>query len=86
MVAPNPFSSATNISLSLNRPANVELVVFDVVGRRVATVVNARAEQSLDARWDGRDASGRPASSGMYFMRLSLNGRAVETRRITLVR
>jgi hypothetical protein len=86
VVAPNPFSQSTNISLSLTAPARVDLSVFDVAGRRVATVVNTRAGELLEARWDGRDASGRPAASGVYFLRLSLDGRGVETRRVTLVR
>lgn len=86
VVAPNPFSSTANISLSLNQPAIVELTVYDVAGRRVTTIVNSRANQFTETHWDGLDAKGHPASSGVYFMRLSLNGRGVETRRVTLVK
>jgi len=87
-IGPNPFETVTNVSLRLAAPASVELAVYDVTGRRVATLIEAHHAQSgaLDARWDGRNNDGQAVSSGVYFLRLGLNGRAVETRRITLVK
>ena len=49
----------------------VQVEVFDLAGRRLARV-GGRAREAL--RWDGRDASGRRVSSGMYFYRVQAEG------------
>jgi len=86
-VSPNPFQSSTRIEFSLATPGHAVLEVYDVVGRRVTTVMNVHASSGPHtARWNGRTADGEPLRSGVYFLRLSVNGNAVETRRITLLK
>ena len=59
----------------------VELKIFDVLGREVATLVNERkAAGSHSVRWD---AAGMP--SGVYFYRLQA-GDFSETRKLMLIR
>jgi hypothetical protein len=49
--------------------------------------MNTRAGRGLhNASWNGRDPAGQALASGVYFVRLRLDGHAVETRRVTLVR
>ena len=67
---PNPFSSETRIRYQLSKRTLVRLEVFNVLGQRVASLVN----QSQDAGWyltdwDGTDETGRPVASGTYFYR-----------------
>ncbi len=85
--SPNPFNPSTTIAYELSRPAMVNLVVYDVAGRAVRTLV--AAEQVSRGRhevvWNGRDNSDRDAASGMYFLRLDAEEFS-ETRRITLIR
>jgi hypothetical protein len=65
--APNPFSGATRIEYSLTQRAVAELVVYDVVGRRVATLFTGQLEAGLHtAMWDGRTDSGSLAPAGIY--------------------
>ena len=83
---PNPFNPATNIDFELAAAARVRLEVFDLAGRRVATLV----DESLDAgrhtaRWSGRDDAGRAASTGTYFYRLSA-GPDVQVRKMLLLK
>jgi glucose/arabinose dehydrogenase len=86
-IGPNPFQTATHISVNLSAPAQVEISVFDVAGRRVTTIMNAPAEKGMHTtNWSGRDGNGNPMGSGVYFVRLSLNGNATETRRVTLLK
>ncbi|MBT8401464.1 MAG: T9SS type A sorting domain-containing protein [Rhodothermia bacterium] len=78
---PNPFIASTTIPFELGRNAHVELTVFDLLGRRVATALD-------DIRPAGKhfirfDASG--LSSGVYFYRIAAGG-FVETRRMIVVR
>ncbi|HUK64423.1 MAG TPA: FlgD immunoglobulin-like domain containing protein, partial [Dongiaceae bacterium] len=85
--APNPFRAATRIRFGLPHAARVNAEIFNVLGGRVATLVNqARLEPGMHAvLWDGRTASGTLAPSGVYLLRVAADGEAV-SRRILLVR
>ena len=86
-VSPNPFQSRTRIEFSLATPGHAVLEVYDVTGRRVTTVMNGHASSGANtAQWNGRTMGGEPVRSGVYFLRLSVNGEAVETRRVTLLK
>jgi hypothetical protein len=68
---PNPFSGTTTIEFATSRSQPVEVAVFNVAGRRVATLVNGRMPDGASrVTWDGRDDDNRPVSSGVYFCRL----------------
>lgn len=78
---PNPFNGSTTIEFSMSRPGRVTLEVFDLLGRRVALLLEGdRAAGSYRQRFE---AGG--LSSGMYFYRLSA-GEVVLTRRMVLLR
>jgi len=85
-VVPNPFSSAAAIRFSLAEAGPARLDVFDLQGRRIGRVLDARMEAGEhQVRWDGRDDAGTPVAAGIYFMRLEAGGqtrvaRAVKTR------
>jgi hypothetical protein len=74
--APNPFNPTTTIRYSVARDgARTKLAIYDVAGRLVATLkdgVSTAGEHA--ARWDGRDSSGSPVASGVYFARLEVGG------------
>ena len=81
-VAPNPFNPSTRIAYALGSAARVRLALFDAQGREIARLVyRAEAPGRHEVSWDGRDARGRPAGSGIYFARLDAAG---ETRRLKL--
>lgn len=83
---PNPFKSRTAIQFTLPETADVSLAVYDILGRRVATLADgSHAAGSYTAYWDGRSAAGEPLASGVYFYRLEA-GSSVHVRRMTLVR
>ncbi|MEP0547150.1 MAG: FG-GAP-like repeat-containing protein [Rhodothermales bacterium] len=90
---PNPFAERTMIPYHLGQAGPVSLAVYDLLGRRVRTLVDAaRPAGSHTATWDGRDASGRRLSAGVYLYRLEVidpargAGERAETRRLVLVR
>jgi flagellar hook assembly protein FlgD len=67
-------------------PATVRIVVFDVAGRKVATLVSRRVDPGYhEARWDGRTDQGAEAGSGIYLLRAEI-GSTVMTRKLALVR
>ncbi len=78
---PNPFAASTTIEYALARPAEVRLEIYDVLGRRVATLVDGyRAAGTYEA---SVDMSAR--ASGMYIYRLQA-GERILTRKMMRVR
>ncbi len=82
---PNPFNPTTTIRFSIRAAAFVELVVYDVSGRRVATLVHQEmpAGQS-SVEWNGRSDGGSPASTGVYFYRLRAGSEIASKKMILL--
>ena len=65
--APNPFTHSTRLEYTLPTRGDVDLNVFDITGRRVATLYHGVGEAgSHVAIWDGRAADGRLAPAGVY--------------------
>ncbi len=68
---PNPFNPATALQFALPAAAPVHLVIYDVRGARVTTLVNGTLPAGTHiARWNGRTDSGANAASGVYFAQL----------------
>ncbi|MBU1072277.1 glycoside hydrolase family 88 protein, partial [bacterium] len=84
--APNPFNPVTMIRFDLPAAAAVNLSVYDLCGRRIATLVDGELPPGAHACvWRGVDGEGRPAASGIYVGRLVADGVRV-SRRMTLAR
>jgi len=65
---PNPFNPVTRIDFNLKHEDTVDLAVYDVAGRRVATLLSGRLGAGLHhVTWDGRADNGVPAASGVYW-------------------
>lgn len=68
---PNPFSEVAEIVYHVDTPGAYRMEVYDVLGRRVATLVDAvQVPGTYRARWDGQGRSGEPLPAGLYFCRL----------------
>jgi hypothetical protein len=71
-VHPNPFSAQSTITYNLASPVRVRLAVFDVTGRRVASLADAvQSDGAHTAVWSGIRDDGRPAGPGIYLLRLA---------------
>jgi len=77
---PNPARSQTTIEYAVPDPAPVRLQVYDVLGRRIANLVNSEKE----AGWHRRTWSVQSVSSGVYFYRLHV-GEETYTRKMVVV-
>ena len=81
---PNPFNAGTQIRYALPEAASVSIIIYNLIGQKVKTLVEGRQEAGFKiASWNGRNASGTEASSGIYFVRLKIAGRNF-VQRITL--
>lgn len=78
---PNPFNPSTNIRYELPRQQDVRIEVFNLLGRRIAVLVNESQQAGMHTiTFDGSDLS-----SGMYLFRLQTDG-FVNTRKMMLVK
>jgi flagellar hook assembly protein FlgD len=86
-IFPNPFSESTSMRFFIERsPASVRIDVFDVSGRRVATLFDAPMTRGTHVvAWDGRDVGGRRVAPGTYFTRLVVNGERVGAKKVTVL-
>jgi len=82
---PNPFARTTTITLVLPEPSPYELLICDIAGRVVRRYSASSASGKISIVWDGRDQSGVPLSSGIYFYRVGGAG-FTETRKMVLIR
>ena len=83
---PNPFNPATTIQYTLATGGEVELRIFNTLGQPIRTLVQGRQPAGhYQVRWDGRDDSGAPVASGIYFYVLR-HGDGWQTRKMVLLR
>ncbi|MBZ0270057.1 S8 family serine peptidase, partial [bacterium] len=85
IAGPNPFRAQTRLDWSIAHAGAASVSVFDAAGRRVRDLVDATASAgTYSVAWDGRDASGRVVSDGVYFVTLRAGGRLVSRRVLVL--
>ena len=83
---PNPFNPSTTIRYQLPRSANVRLVIYNLAGQAVRTLLNAPVAAGAHSQvWDGRDDRGQTVSSGVYIYRLTA-GHVTQSRKMILIR
>lgn len=84
---PNPFNAQTKISFSMPVASHVKLVVFNVLGQEVVTLLDQKLDANKhDVIWDGFNAQGSIVASGTYFYRLNIGDSFEETRQMTLLK
>jgi len=80
-VSPSPAHHGTTVSFTLPAAGNAELAIYDLLGRRIATLADGlQPAGPQNLRWDGRARDGSPAWPGVYFARLVTGGRAMSAR------
>lgn len=80
---PNPFNSATTLQYGLPERAHVVLVIYDILGRQVKTLVRGVQEAGVKSvTWNGTDDLGRPASTGIYLYQIRARDPASNSRQV----
>ncbi len=79
---PNPFNPETTIGFEVPQFSYIEIIVYDILGRKVASLAGGNYEPGIHRiTWYPRDIP-----SGMYLYRIYVNGIPRETKRMTLLR
>jgi hypothetical protein len=72
---PNPFNPSTVISYELPYDLNIEINIFNLLGRKVRSLLNETRPAGKGATiWDGKTESGHLASGGVYFISVQVRG------------
>jgi hypothetical protein len=83
---PNPFNPSTTITYKLSKPAQVQLVIYDITGRKVRTLVSQQQpEGQYSVKWNAVDDEGAVLPSGMYIARLKVSYE-VATKKLLLMK
>ena len=83
---PNPFNPTTTISYDLPEQAQVTLGIYDLLGKKIKTLVNqSQNAGNKTAVWDGTDDLGRQVSAGVYLYRIQA-GEFTHTRKMLLLK
>ena len=85
-IYPNPFNPSTTIDYNLNVSSDVSIVIYDMKGSIVRTLVSDYQDAGLhQISWNGRNDSNSQVSSGMYLVRMDANGQTFQ-QAITLLK
>ncbi len=69
---PNPFNPVTTLRYDLPEQSHVEIMIYDIMGREVRTLVNSHQNAGFKSViWDARNDIGKPMSAGMFLYRIS---------------
>jgi hypothetical protein len=84
--APNPTTGQASFTLRLPNRGDVALSVFDVRGRKLGSILNTHLEAGeRSVTWNGVDERGVRCRPGLYFVRMTVDGRIVTTRSVALL-
>jgi surface protein len=83
---PNPFNPTTTIKYDLPEDAMVSITIYDVMGRRVKSLVNRDQTAGYrSANWDATNNVGEPVSAGMYIYTIQA-GEYRKTKKMVLLK
>ena len=68
---PNPFNPTTSITYGLNENVQVQIDVYNALGQKVRTLVDAKQDAGYHTiQWDGQNRQGVQVASGIYILRM----------------
>ncbi len=79
---PNPFNPTTTIEFAIPKSGMVSLKIYDVAGREITSALNTMLNPGLIKY----TFSGSSYSSGVYFYRLVVDGKVIDTKKMVLVK
>lgn len=83
---PNPFNPTTTIRFALPNSSMTKLVVYDVLGREVRTLINNNTDAGYhEIVWNGRNNLGSQVASGMYIYRIE-SGSFISTKKMMMLK
>ena len=83
---PNPFNGSTTIPFDIETESNVELVIYNILGQKVKTLLNKNCNAGhYDITWNGTNNYGNQVSSGIYLYKI-VNGSNTKIKKMVYVK
>jgi len=83
---PNPFNPVTTLRYDLPEQATVNIIIYDMLGREVRTLVNTTQDAGFKSViWNATNDYGKPVSAGVYLYQIQA-GEFVQTRKMVLLK
>jgi hypothetical protein len=80
---PNPLRSSVTLSLAMPAAGDVSVELYDIQGRKVVTVLREhKAAGYHNVVWNGTDSFGMPVVSGVYFLRVQVDGQLMTMQKL----
>ncbi|GIK22574.1 MAG TPA: FlgD immunoglobulin-like domain containing protein [Ignavibacteriaceae bacterium] len=82
---PNPFNPSTNIIYNIKEAGNVSLIIYDILGERVKTLVSQfQSPGQYSVSWNGLNSAGNQVRSGIYIYSLQTNNAVISKKMLML--
>ena len=83
---PNPFNPMTTINYDIPEPTMVNFIIYDIMGRTVATLINEQKNEGYHSIvWNTRNQIGVPVAAGIYFYQIQTNN-FVKTKKMVILK
>lgn len=83
---PNPFNPSTQINYTVAQPGDVSIVVYDILGQEVATLINGYHTPNMyNVKWFGMNNDGNQVATGIYYYKM-VSGSFIETKKMMFVK
>lgn len=84
---PNPFNPQTTISFSIPDESRIDLIVYNIKGQQVKILLNNDLDRgNHSVVWNGINESGKSISSGIYFYKLTVNGKTEAIKKCLMLK
>lgn len=84
---PNPFNPETSISYDINDNGIVELNIYNIKGQLKKQLVNEHQQVgTYTTIWDGSNSNNKKVSSGLYFYKLLINNKLIDTKKMIMLK
>ncbi len=75
---PNPFNPSTSISFALDRNADINLSIYNMLGQKVKTLIEGSKNAGIHTlQWNGLDETGQSVSTGIYLYKLTSGSKSI---------
>ncbi len=84
---PNPFNPTTTIEFSIQNDSDIDLSIYNIKGQRIREWKIENVKCKINSIiWNGDDDSGEKVSSGIYYYKLSVNGKTETVKKCLLLK
>ncbi|MBN1969246.1 MAG: T9SS type A sorting domain-containing protein [Candidatus Delongbacteria bacterium] len=84
---PNPFNPITHISFNLEKLSKVNIVIYNIEGKKVNTITNNSFDVGKHSvSWNGTNGMGHPVSAGIYYYKIIVNNEMTSTKSCLLLK